>query len=551
MREIPQDIETRWFDLVVIGAGINGAGMARDAAMRGLKVLVLDKGDIGGGTTSWSTRLIHGGLRYLEHGELGLVRESLRERERLLRIAPHLVKPLPMLIPLYERSRRRRPLTIRLGMVMYDLLSFDKSLSRHQMLSRAETLARAPGLEPEHLRGAALYYDAQVEYPERLTLENALDARTHGALLLNYARVDGFQLEAGRVRALEFTDLLAGPTHRVGASVFVNVAGPWVDEVLARAAAAGAPRAAFPRLIGGTKGSHIVTRHFTGAPSDALYVEAQGDGRPFFIIPWNDLYLIGTTDTRYEGDLDSVKADDAEIDYLLRETNRVIPQARLTRASVLYSYSGVRPLPFQEGVSQNAGITRRHFVRDHAPELENFISIVGGKITTYRNLSEQAVNLVLRKLGRTAASSQTAHRTLPGASTSDFASFAAGFKSEHALSEKVSEHLLRVYGTRAAEVLKLAAEQQELLEPLDTATGAICAEVVFSFRHEMAATLADCLLRRTMTGRGALAGLGVDERAALVARRFLGWNEERARKEVAAYRAYMERLHGTPLALKS
>jgi glycerol-3-phosphate dehydrogenase len=550
MREIPQDVWTSRFDLVIIGAGINGAGIARDAAMRGLKVLVLDKGDVGGGTTSWSTRLIHGGLRYLEHGELGLVRESLRERERLLRIAPHLVRPLPMLIPLYERGRRK-PLTIRLGMVIYDLLSFDKSLSRHRMLSRDETLGRAPGLAPDNLRGAALYYDAQVEYPERLTLENALDARAHGALLLTYARVNGFAVEAGRVRAVEFTDLLEGRTHRASASVFVNVAGPWVDEVLAGAAASAIPRRrSFPRLIGGTKGSHIVTRHFTGAPPDALYVEAREDGRPFFIIPWNDLYLIGTTDTRYEGDLDFVKADEAEIDYLLRETNRVIPQARLTRASVLYSYSGVRPLPFQEAASQNASITRRHFVHDHAAELENFLSVVGGKITTYRNLSEQTVNLVFKKLGRPSTPSETAQRRLPGASTSDFESFAASFKREHALPEKVLEHLLRVYGTRAVEVLKLAAEHPELLAPLDATTGAIGAEVLFSFRHEMAVTLADCLLRRTMTGRGALAGLGVDERAALVARTFLGWDEARAQKEVTAYRDYMGRLHGTAPAHK-
>ncbi|HKS28558.1 MAG TPA: glycerol-3-phosphate dehydrogenase [Pyrinomonadaceae bacterium] len=518
------------FDVVVIGAGINGAGIARDAAMRGLKVLLLDKADVGGGTTGWSTRLVHGGLRYLEHGELGLVRESLRERERLLKVAPHLVKPLPMLIPIYERQRRGR-LTIRAGMLAYDALSFDKTLSHHRMLSRSETLRRAPGLAQEALRGAALYYDAQVEYPERLTLENALDAQAHGATVRTYNQVRRLETEGGRVRAAEVLDTLDGTTQTVRAEVFVNVCGPWVDEVLK-----GVDSPTFPRLIGGTKGSHIVTRAFDGAPGDALYVEALDDGRPFFIIPWNDLYLIGTTDIRYEGDLDAVKADEAEVDYLLRETNRVIPQARLTRRSVLYTYSGVRPLPFQEDASRNAGITRRHFIHDHSPQAQNLLSIVGGKITTYRNLSEQAVDLIFKKLRRSAPPCRTADTPLPGARAADFAAFAESFRRERLIDEHSREHLLRVYGTRAREVLETAEGRSELLEPLDDETGAIRAEVLFSFRHELARTLSDCLLRRTMIGMSAKAGLDIVEEAASVARRYLNWSEERALREVAAYR---------------
>ena len=183
MRPIQSDIESQHFDVIIIGAGINGAGIARDAAMRGLRVLLLDKGDICSGTSSWSTRLIHGGLRYLEHGEIGLVRESLRERERLLRTAPHLIRPLPMLIPIYEGGRRGS-WTIKAGMIAYDLLSLDKTLSRHRMLSTDEAIARASGLNREGLRGAAVYVDAQVEYAERLVLENVLSAQENGALVL-------------------------------------------------------------------------------------------------------------------------------------------------------------------------------------------------------------------------------------------------------------------------------------------------------------------------------------------------------------------------------
>jgi glycerol-3-phosphate dehydrogenase len=539
---VPTDIEETAFDLIVIGAGINGAGIARDAAMRGLRVLLLDKGDIAGGTTSWSTRLIHGGLRYLEYGEIGLVRESLRERQRLFHIAPHLVRPLAMMIPIY-REQRRGPLLIRAGMIAYDLLSLDKSLDHHHMLSRAETLQRVPALKPEGLLGASLYYDAQVEYAERLVVENALAARDCGATIQTYAQVERFIVEDQQVRGVEFTDLLRGGRHRVRASVTVNVSGPWVDNVLA----ALAPPLA--RLIGGTKGSHLIVDAFDGAPREALYVEAQEDGRPFFIIPWNGMYLIGTTDSRYDGDLDHIAADENEIDYLIRETNRVIPAARLTRRSVLYTYSGVRPLAYEEG-QVGGSITRRHFVHDHADKLGGFLSIVGGKLTTYRNLSEQAVDMVFKKLGRTAPQCETGHVPLPGAMTDNFTEFAEHFKASSRLPAATAERLLRVYGTRATNVLELAAEGADLLEIFSPETGAIGAEILMSFQHEMAQTLCDCLLRRTMVGLNRALGLDALEHAARIACKYLDWSSDKAEHEVTAYRKYIERFHPRNLTVE-
>jgi glycerol-3-phosphate dehydrogenase len=535
VRQIQSGIENQTFDLIVIGAGINGAGIARDAAMRGLKVLLLDKGDIASGTSGWSTRLIHGGLRYLEHGEIGLVRESLRERERLLHIAPHLVRPLPLLIPIYK-GNKRGPFTIRAGMIAYDLLSFDKSLERHRMLSREEVLNHAPGLSADGLRGAALYYDAQVEYAERLVLENALSAEEHGAQVLTYARVDKFIVETGRVRGLVFTNLINKSAQTVHAQVIVNVAGPWVDEVLSTTGVSA------NRLIGGTKGSHLIVEKFNGAPANALYVEAQEDGRPFFIIPWNDLYLIGTTDLPYDGDLDCIEASEAEIDYLLGETNRVIPLANLKRRSVLYTYSGIRPLPaLHEG--EPAGITRRHFVRDHAPALEGFISIIGGKLTTYRNLSEQTVNLVFKKLGRKSPPCLTADEKLPGARSEDFAEFGREFKAESGLPEDVAKRLLRIYGTRARDVVEIVAGDSELLKTFDDSTGAIGAEIFFASQQELAETLTDCLMRRTMVGLNGSAGLRAVENAAHIARKYLGWDEKRVALEIDEYRKYVRRFH--------
>lgn len=541
------------FDLIVIGAGINGAGIARDAAMRGLHVLLLDKEDIGGGTTSWSTRLIHGGLRYLEHAEIGLVRESLRERERLLRIAPHLVKPLPLIIPIY-RGDRRGPWLIRLGMVAYDLLSYDKSLRRHRMLNRDQALRRLPGLNPTGLAGAAVYFDAQVEYAERLAVENALAAHAAGALLLTYAEVVRLVVEQGAVAGVVVRDRRASTETEstLRASIVLNVAGPWVDDILD----AGEPTGRTP-LIGGTKGSHIVVGAFPGAPSDALYVEARQDGRPFFIIPWNDQYLIGTTDSRYNGDPDDAVAKLGEIDYLLAETNRVLPEARLTRHDVHFAYAGVRPLPFRANGKEGreGAITRRHHLLAHAEKggPAGLFSIVGGKLTTYRELSEQAVDAVYRARGQTAPRCRTAQVPLPGGAFpvgESAATLVSRLLAETELPHQSAAHLARVYGERAFEVVALAREpdRADLIAPFDADSGAIGAEVVYAFEREAAITLADCLLRRTMVGLGPRVGIGADDAAAAIAARHLGWDKHRRRQEIAAYRDAVERLRPPALA---
>jgi glycerol-3-phosphate dehydrogenase len=549
---VPQDIGDYPFDLIVVGAGINGAGIARDAAMRGLKVLLLDKGDIASGTTQWATRLIHGGLRYLEYYEVSLVRESLKDREILLHVAPHLVKPLGFLVPIYERAKHG-PLMVRLGMLGYDTLSLDKSLPNHHMLSVEKALEREPGLNPEGLLGAAFYYDAQVEYAERIAVENAISAREHGGVVLTYARVDQLISEGDRVTGVEFTDVLGTGSYSAHAPVTVNVAGPWVDEVLGETSGG--------RMIGGTKGSHLIVDPFPGAPkNEALYVEARKDGRPYFIVPWNGRYLIGTTDIRYDGDLDRVVADEEEIDYLIEETNYVIPEANLTRESVLFTYSGIRPLPFQPEGAEGS-VTRSHIVYDHAKgrgigtkrssigedtaRVEGLISIVGGKLTTYRNLSRQTVDMVYEKLGREAPESRTSKVPLPGGETEDFEAFAARFKVTSGLTDELSERLLKLYGVRALDVLEMAGEDPSLRMPLGPSatveSGIIGAEVLYALRRELAQTLSDVLLRRTMVGLGPNVGLDVDEAAAQVAVKHERWSEERARNEVEAYREFVER----------
>ncbi len=521
--------------MIVIGGGINGTGIARDAALRGLSVLLLDKRDIAAGTTSWSSRLIHGGLRYLEHGEIGLVHESLQERERLLRIAPHLVFPLPLTLPIYD-YHKRGPWTIRAGMVAYDSLSFSKSLPRHRMFDRDGALAHVPGLNPDGLRGAARYYDAQIEFPERLSVENVLDAVAHGAQVCTHARVEQVVLEAGVVRSVRYLDQTTGTRHSARTSVVVNVTGPWVDGLLAASGIESGPAP----LLGATKGTHIVVPPFSGAPSDALYIEARSDGRPYFIIPWNGLYLIGTTDSRYDGDPDFVVPTEEEITYLLSETTIAIPGCGLDRDSVAYAYAGLRPLPNQDGAE--SGVTRRHIIHDHAPKVSGMLSIIGGKLTTYRNLAEQTVNAVGHLLNRTLPPSTTAMAPLPGG-TEVPGVVARRIEQERPewLSDESLTYLVRIYGSRSEEILALAHDNPELRAIVDESTGAIGAAVAFGFTAEKAVTLTDAIMRRTMIGYSVDAGLQSLDAAATAAQVVTGWDAPRLEHEIASHNDYIRR----------
>ncbi|MBT8444923.1 MAG: glycerol-3-phosphate dehydrogenase, partial [Gammaproteobacteria bacterium] len=446
------------YDIAIIGGGINGAGIARDAALRGLKVILLEKDDFGSGTTSWSSRLIHGGLRYLEYGEIPLVFESLHERRRLRKLASHLVRELKLSIPIYKDSRRSK-FIIRLGMLAYDLLSIGKSLPTHRMLTARELLMEEPGLREEGLTGGAQYFDAQVTFAERLVLENVIAAREAGAEVRNYCSVIGINVRDREVRSIQFVDQISGRETEISARVVVNAAGPWVDRVLATVNREIEP------VMGGTKGSHIIVGRFAGAPSSAFYVEARKDGRPFFVIPWNDQVLIGTTDIRYEGDPGEVTASDEEIDYLVAETNAVFPSANLSRKDIHYAYAGVRPLPRHDKGPESA-ITRKHIILNHRRQAKGLISIIGGKLTTYRNLAEIVVNKVVREIGRDFADCQTRDQPLPG--SIDLESTTKIIVAYPGIQTRCVARLQSVYGSRAERVVKLSAEHPGFVDEAQT-----------------------------------------------------------------------------------
>jgi glycerol-3-phosphate dehydrogenase len=521
------------FDLIVIGGGVNGAGIARDAARRGLRTCLIEQADLCNGTSRWSSRLIHGGLRYLEHAEFGLVRESLREREILLRVAPHLVRPLQLMVPVYAGARRG-PAAIRAGMWLYDLLSWGKSLPRHRMLDRRETLALAPALAAEGLLGAASYYDAQATWPERLVVENALDLCAAGGELRTWHRVDRVLSHRGDVTGVRCTDLRGDLQLDLRAPLVINASGPWVDRVLQGVGQGIGP------FLGGTKGTHIVLRGFQGAPELACYAEAAADGRPFFVIPWNGLLLVGTTDIRYAGNPAAAAADDAEIDYLLAETGRLFPSAAPARSDVLYHYTGVRPLPRQQGRDEGA-ITRRHVIRHHRRAARGLYSVIGGKLTTYRSLAEEVVDRAVRHLGISVASCTTRDTPLPGAA-GDLALAGETLRASGLLSAPACERVLGIYGCRAPLILELVREAPELGMELSAHSHAVAGELVFAFREEFATTLADALSRRLMVGLDPDLGRSALDAAVDICRRHLGWDTARADQEARRYVREAERL---------
>ncbi|MBT8103662.1 MAG: glycerol-3-phosphate dehydrogenase [Gammaproteobacteria bacterium] len=506
--------ERRHFDVAIVGAGINGAGIARDAALRGLSVVIFDKDDMCTGCSWISSRLIHGGLRYLEYAEIPLVYESLHERRCLRLTAEHLVKPLRICIPIFKGARRG-PLLIRLGMIAYDLLSVGKLVPGHEMLSGDAMRKEEPGLRSEGLRAAARYYDAQIKFAERLVLENLLSARSAGAEVMTHCEVTSIKTTNGTVSGVAYVDKIDNATHEVSVGTLVNAAGPWVDRVLQTAPVR------TERHIGGTKGSHIIVGKFEGAPQDAFYVEAAADGRPFFILPWNDQYLIGTTDIRYDGDLDKIRVSAEEVDYLLSETNRVFPAAKLAVPDIHYAYAGVRPLPFQKEGPESA-ITRRHIIKVNDKVADGLISIIGGKLTTYRNLAEQTVDRIAKLRHLKLNKCQTRDTLLPGAPGQERAREQLG--ELQLLSPEGIERVLCIYGGRASAICELCASNVALAVTLDSDVKVLAAEVVFAIREEFARSLEDIVFRRMMIGLDADQGRPMYPAVADIAAEEIGWD---------------------------
>ncbi len=509
------------YDLAIIGGGIHGAALAELAAHNGYRVALLEKTDFGAGVTSRSTRLIHGGLRYLEHGHISVVRESLREREALLQEFPGQVAPLPFLIPVYEGDSRS-PLWVRAGLEVYQWIGRSRLVSRHRQLAAAALLALEPGLKSAGLRGGFLYFDCQAIYPERLALDMALTAAAAGADVRNHTPVVGLVRAGGTVGGV----VLEGG-EEINARLVVNAAGPWADEVGRMALFGGSASRDGRRLLDLVGGVHIVTTSFPGAPSHAIYHEASADRRPFFVVPWRGLWLIGTTETPYRGDPDNVAPTEAEIDYLLRETNLLFPEAALAPDAVLYAYAGLRPLLTSNG-RRPQEISRGHAIHDHEKEegVGGMLTLLGGKLTTARAFAAQVLERVAVKLGREAVATWARPAWDPS---------------------RAPARLARIYGRRAEQIVSMARQQPALDRPICGVGETIAAEVVYTVRHEMASTLGDILLRRTGAAFDPCRGLDCAPQVARLAAPLLGWDERGIELALASYSQELQRtLHRGP-----
>jgi glycerol-3-phosphate dehydrogenase len=520
------------FDLAVIGGGITGAGVARDAALRGLSCLLLEKNDFSAGTSAKTTRLIHGGLRYLERGDLQLVAESLRERETLLRMAPHLIRPIPILLPVYAGDRR--PLwKIRAGLTLYDLLSLGKGTPHYGVLGRREALRKSPGLNPDKLLGAGLFYDYQILLPERLVLENIFSAREHGAYCLNYHEVLAISEEDGGF-GLQVRDRQTGSEHRFTARVVVNAAGPWADQVGARYRSDLAPK------VRATKGAHVVV----DADLDhAVFTASPRDERLFFSLPLEGLTLVGTTDTFWEGTPDGAAPDADDVDYLLEGLQKLLPGRRFQGSDVLWAYAGLRPLALTGKKASPSSLSRRHVLHREGPE-GRFLTIVGGKYTTFRKMAEEAVDAACRALAFPVPGS-TERVPLFGGGLADAVIFRENVcectQKIPNLPREVVDHLVSLYGRRCCDVIDVGLERPEWREILAPGYRDYRAQVAYAVRREDAHHLDDVLLRRLRTGVSLDLGLSAAPEVARIMADELGWDEGTRRAELERFREILQR----------
>ncbi len=519
-----QGSATTLYDLVIVGGGIIGLAAARDAALRGLNVVLVEKEDFGWGTSNRATRLAHGGLRYLEQYDFGLVREDLRERERLLRNAPHLVRPLPFLMPMYDAGVFYRT-KLRAGMVLYDLLSYDKSLPGHRRLSAAETLTMEPGLRREGLQGAFLYYDGQITFTERLNVETAIAAREAGATLSTHTRATALLRQGDAIRGIVAEDTITGERRELHGRLVLNAAGPWLDDIATMIGRQGT-------LSRRTKGVHLVMPR---VGEHAVVLFALRDGRLFFVLPWNGYSLVGTTDTDYQENLDRIVTAPEDARYLLDEVRRAYPDAPWD--PIYFTWAGVRSLMHIEGVPES-DVTRKHMLYDHLSRdgVPGMVSIIGGKLTAHRSIAEDAVDHACRLL-RITARSMTADAPLPGGMLTDLDRYvqvnAAGQARRLGIDQSTIEHLIRTYGSRYSQVLALVEQDAALLAPVSHAHPDIMAQVVHAVTREGARTLRDVLLRRLTVGLSASHGRDGAEAVAGLMARLLEWDSARVREELA------------------
>lgn len=529
-------------DVLVIGGGVTGAGIARDAVRRGLSVALIEQEDLAAGTSSRSSKLVHGGLRYLEQYEFSLVFEAVSERRILMDIAPHLVNPLAFLFPVYEGSKHGLWM-IEAGMWLYDGLSLFRTPKRHVRLKPAEIKKEEPALQQAGLKGAPLYYDCATN-DARLTLETALDAVKAGATVVTRARAfDLVRDAAGRLIGARVRDVLSGQEKEVRARAVVNATGPWSDKTRTLGQPDGAPPMLRP-----TKGVHIVVARDVLPVRNTVVCNHPVDHRVLFAIPWGDRTYIGTTDTDYEGDPRDVHATREDVDYLIAAVNAYFPKHPIDRAHVISTWAGLRPLmapPATDGSVSESSVSREHQIIVAA---DGMITIAGGKLTTYRRMAGEVVDTVeklLRLRGELPAALQacsTDKEPLPGAvgwpedDDHDKVATAISAASDGRLDHERARYLADEYGMVGLDIARRVVAEPALAERLVPGRPEILAQVDHAVEVELAATVADVMARRTqLYYRDHDQGLGAATVVADRMARLLGWSAATRQAMIEAY----------------
>lgn len=532
MNRFIEERELSHYDAIIIGGGITGCAVAYDCASRGLNVALLEKDDFGGATSAATSKLIHGGLRYLATMEFGLVRESLKERRILENIAPNLVYPIPIMVTTTRTKITNTRWVIKAGMILYDILSFDKGwtwdpskkIPLHSSMKPEEVLKEEPNVKKEGLTGASIYYDCLSISPERLTLSFLKSATAHGAVASNYAEVTGFIRESSRITGVTVHDRLKNRKKALTGKLVINCGGPWADIVLNMARKDGEDV-----HLRRSEGIHVITRplinnHIVGSITPG--------GRHFFVIPWRNHSLIGTTDKEYIGHPDDYRVTRESIEELLDEVNLSFGNTDpITYKDVKLAYGGLRPL-VEDQTEEVYESSRKYEIYDNAGEgMEGLITVEGGKYTTSRNLAENVGNMALKKLGVKKKSSSTHKEYLEGSQIPSMKSFLKSLHKRYPdFSPETVEYLGRHYGTEAPEIFGMARADKKLAEQL-TADGEILAEVLYTVRNEMARSLQDILFRRTGIGTLGHPGKKVLTKVSDLVARELRWNSSKKEEE--------------------
>ncbi len=529
MRRNLDQLSKNQFDIIVIGGGIVGAGIAREARLRGLSVALFEKGDFASGTSSRTSGLIHGGIRYLEQGAFGLVREAVRERYQLFHLAPHLVTLLPFLLPIYRGSRWGK-LKIKIGMMLYDFLAGNQSLGQHLFLSPERVKQLEPALSDSGLLGAARFFDCQMD-DARLCLAVLLSAQKRGAEIFNYTEVIELLVKEGKACGVKVKELASEKESAIYARVVINAAGAWADTVCRLPGAAPIGDSAPQPKVRPTKGIHIVLPKLT--ERHAIVLASQKEGRVFFVLPWRDHALIGTTDTDYSGDPDCVRSNQEEIASLVTDTLPYFPS--VASKNVLASFAGLRPLIY----NQDKSPTDRSREEKIEWTAEKMLVILGGKFTLFRKMAIRVIDAVIKENPSLA----TLKRPDPEppihggemSSLNEFTRQEVGRKNL-LVGQEIITRLIETYGTHYEEVIDCARENPGLLKPLTPLGYPLPAEVLYAIQNEHAVHLSDFMLRRTRLAHGPYrTSEPLIQAIATIMGRELGWSQEEMQKECDAY----------------